>query len=221
MASVLLASFSGSFIASILIGAPHSALVSDYVMFTYLVVFALHRWSPADVFHRLFSWAPIAWLISGIDAMKWTKSISGGLLAAVNAEHPAARRSMATALTCGFISGCGGGMVHSALSLSSPQWKFRCPSGLASSLPSFGIRMSALLSVLFYALINPHHYLPYTPLLSNDDARLVLFLIAFSQDALASPSTWRRFKHMASLPQPTTTATTTTSKPKRNKQKKN
>jgi hypothetical protein len=135
--------------------------------------------------------------VSVIDGLKWTSSIvRSGVLAALNAEHARARSSMAMALVCGFFAGCGGGLVHSTLSLSSKQWHFQCPAGLATSLPAFAVRTSALLAALYYGLVNPHHYLPYTPLLSRDDALVVVFLVITFQDALTNPSSWRRFKSM-------------------------
>lgn len=207
---MLLAALGGTLITNVVIlGQPASWMTADAVLPTYMLVFALDRWLPYDLFHKTVTIGPLFWCVSVskrtsathkrkrcigvLDNVSWATGISAwGAAKALSAEHVRARSSVMATLISGFFSGCGGGLLHSAFCLTDREWKFRCPAGLANN-GSFAVRISVFLSGLFYLLTNPHSKLPYEPILSAGDARVVLFLCIFLCDSVYAPDVMRRF----------------------------
>ena len=68
---MILASLGGTLITNMLLGQPASWMTSDAVLPTYIVVFALDRYCPGDLFHRLVSLPPLFFLIQVIDNVSW------------------------------------------------------------------------------------------------------------------------------------------------------
>ena len=157
-------------------------------------MFILTRWCPFDLWHKLVTTPVVKWALSIVDNVSWATAITAwGAEKALFAEHTRARTSIVACLLSGFFSGCGGGLLHSAYCLTDKTWRFRTPRGLASNVPSFAISMAGILSVLNYVVTNPHHALPYEPILTTRDSRFLLFLILFTLDSLVLPSTMRRY----------------------------
>ena len=201
LAAVILAGLGGTLITNVvLLAQPASWLAADAVLPTYITVFAVDRWCPGDLFHRIVSWSPLYWLLTALGDASWATSITAwGANKALTAEHVAPRRSAVLTILSGFFSGCGGGLLHSGFCLTDKQWRFQCPAGIATSTCSFAVRLSMILSLFFYLSTNPHNYLPYAPLLSPLDARMCIFIVIFTLDACYSPETMRRFAKMGSL----------------------
>ena len=200
LCAVIFAALGGTLLTNMLLGQPPSWIYADFVLPTYILFFFIERYSPGDVVHQILVWPPLKWIIGLLDNISWATAISAwGVKKALTAGHPEARHSMVAAIVCGFLSGCGGGLIHSAFSLTSKQWRFSTPAGIATSVPAFAVRAAATLSFFYYMTTNPHAYLPWPPLLTPNDARFTLVLIIVTLDSIALPGSWRRYVQLAAL----------------------
>ena len=192
----------GTALSSFLLGQPPGWLAVDAVCLCYVLCFIAMRYEPfASRFMHVFR-VPLLlpWLVFmqdigfshavtsfGVDRCLLSPS---SLYAAASPHHaapsasfpffhPPTHLSFFSAIAVGWLSGTGGGLLRFGLRLLQPEWQFRFPSEVLAP-PSVHVRLAFWCGLLYYALCNPHAYLPAT-LLSRADAKLVVMAIVVSQ----------------------------------------
>lgn len=184
--SFLFSSLAGTTLTCVFwLGQPPAWALSNVCLPTYLLVFFAHRCCPGDWFYRLFSMPPVALVLRFFDNVSWATSVSAwGADKALTADHAAARASAVLAVMCGITTGCAGGVVCDAFGLADKVWRFQNPAAISGGQPSQGIRLTVCLALLYYLLLNPHALLPFAPLASMQDARVLLFGVIFAFDSV-------------------------------------
>ncbi len=184
--SFLFSSLAGTTLTCVFwLGQPPSWALSNVCLPTYLLVFAAHRYCPGDWFYRVFSLPAVALVLRVFDNVSWATSVSAwGADKALTADHAAARASAVLTVMCGITTGCAGGVVCDAFGLSEKVWRFQNPAAISGRQPSQGILLTVSLALLYYVVINPHRLLPFAPLASTEDARVLLFGIIFAFDSV-------------------------------------
>jgi hypothetical protein len=183
LVAYLMTCLGGTTITCILLGQPPDWMLVDAVLPTYIALFVAHRWCPGDLLFRVLDIDGVRLLVSVFDNVCWAASITQwGIFKALNAQHHSARSSATMAILCGIFSGCGGGIVNSLLSLNDVQWQFRVPSHISGAQPSYPLLIATSMAVLFYFLNDPHRWLPSSPHLSWNDARLVIAVLIVGID---------------------------------------
>ena len=195
-------SLGGTALSSFLLGQPPGWLAVDAVCLCYVVSFVAMRYEPfASYFLYVFR-VPLLlpWLIFmqdigfshaitsfGIDRCLLSPSslysVASSRHSAPSASfpyfHPPTHLSFFSAIAVGWLSSTGGGLLRFGLCLLDRDWRFRFPTEVLNP-PTPHVRMALWCAVLYYALCNPHGWLPVT-LVSRADGKLVVMAVVVSQ----------------------------------------
>jgi len=174
----------GGMLSSILLGQPAGFFFSDRVLCWYLLV-GLLAFTPLTrrLFRCLTELPLLATFISMMDDVSWVTSVVGGMNKALQPMHASAtavKNSVAAAIVCGILQGCGGGFIRSTFNMNDRIWHVATPKQLTGY--HFVFYFTSLMSIMLYVFVNPHSLLTLPakrgPPLSMGEARWFLIVAA-------------------------------------------
>lgn len=126
------------------------------------------------VLHPLHALSPIKSSVSAAILGGITSGCGGGIIrSARDTERLARERTgMGRSFNFGFLLSCLLPVCRSMLNLNCARWSFTTPRHF--SAPHWPIQLTSALSVLYYGLVNPHGYLPYSCLSINQGKWLLI-----------------------------------------------
>lgn len=100
----------------------------------------------------------------------------------MNADHKKAQISSLCLMACGTMSPCGGGILADVFNLCGTEWKFQKPECLKSSYKM--IENSFICAVIYFILLDPFSYFPFSKLEARD-CRAVVGLLMYQLNVIA------------------------------------
>ena len=175
--------FGGTTLTGVALGQTPSWLSSHTAGSALLFVWWATFFCPFDIWHRFMS---LPGFRAGVMMGAWFASThavtSWGMDKALSALDQRAQASMLVALAAGTLSGCGGGLIANAFSLTESTWQFKKAAIFCG--PLFAFEKSLLCAVCYYALLNPHGFLWTAQPWSKLEARACVGLLNFELSLL-------------------------------------
>lgn len=188
--AVVLTSLGGTMVTGWLLGQPVSWVAASEVVPAYVAMWCIVHYSPGDVVYRALTCHPIPrFALAFLDDISWGFAITAwGVEKGLNAQHPAAKTSMAAALFCGISSGCGGGLFQQAFGLLKAEWAFTTPASIKAPSTSSGLFVSCACACFYYAVRDQHACLWFLPAAlrveSRESAMLCVIFMVMSASSL-------------------------------------